>query len=74
MRKYGTGLGTKNAIDILNERYARGDIQHDEYVRMKLEINNLSGRDAQPVRNHSLRQPQRERGRKILKFGQGSQE
>ena len=34
----------------------------------------ISGRDAQPARNHSLRQSQRERGRKILKFGQGSQE
>ena len=38
MRKYGTGLGTKNAIDILNERYARGEITRDQFVQLKADI------------------------------------
>lgn len=30
----------KSAIDILNERYARGEITEEEYLRMKKIINN----------------------------------
>jgi len=37
-RRYDDGYPQKDAIDILNERYASGEIKHDEYVRMKLEI------------------------------------
>jgi len=29
---------SKAALDILNERYARGDLSRDEYVRLKAEI------------------------------------
>jgi len=36
-RKYDTLPGSK-ALDILNERYARGDINRDEYGKLKLEI------------------------------------
>lgn len=28
----------KDAFDILSERYARGELSHDEYALMKLEI------------------------------------
>jgi len=35
--KYGR-LGRKPALDILDERYAKGDISRDEYVRLKVEI------------------------------------
>jgi putative membrane protein len=37
-RKFDDGYPTKNAIDILNERLARGDIKQDEYVRIKSHI------------------------------------
>jgi len=36
-RKYGD-LPGKEALDILNERYARGDISREEWGRMKVEI------------------------------------
>lgn len=35
-RRYGTT--TSGALDILDERYARGEIARDEYARMKSEI------------------------------------
>ena len=36
-QKYAGGL-TKDALDILNERYARGDITRDEYSQLKADI------------------------------------
>ncbi len=36
-RKYG-GLPGKEALDILNERYARGDLSREEWGRMKTEL------------------------------------
>jgi putative membrane protein len=36
-----TMLPQKNAIDILNERYARGDINRGEFTQMKIEISAL---------------------------------
>jgi putative membrane protein len=36
-RTYGRPIG-KDALDILNERYARGEISHDEYGQMKTAI------------------------------------
>jgi len=37
-RKYEGAYPTKDAVAILNERYARGDINHEEYIRMKSHI------------------------------------
>jgi putative membrane protein len=37
-RLYRDGSSTKDAVDILNERYARGEIQRDEFHKMKEEI------------------------------------
>jgi putative membrane protein len=36
-RRFGSATGS-DALDILDARYARGDITRDEYVRMKSEI------------------------------------
>ena len=35
--KYGR-LGRKPALDILDERYAKGDLTQEEYRRLKVEI------------------------------------
>jgi putative membrane protein len=36
-RKYGANRG-KEAIDILNERYARGEVTRDQFVQLKSDI------------------------------------
>jgi putative membrane protein len=36
-RRFGQPL-SKDALDILSERYARGDIDQEKYARMKSEI------------------------------------
>jgi putative membrane protein len=37
-RKYSGLSSQKNAIDILNERYVRGEVTHEEFARMKSAI------------------------------------
>jgi len=37
-RKFYDGFPQKTAIDILNERLARGEIKQEEYMRIKSEI------------------------------------
>lgn len=48
-RKYEGGNSSKDAFDILNERYARGDIKQDEYNRMKAEISMRDRNDSKRV-------------------------
>lgn len=53
-----------NALEILNERYARGDINHDEYLKVKShvlssksQISNVgekSGRKTNQVKSSAL--------------------
>lgn len=40
-RKYD-GQGGSKAIDILNERYARGDVTRDEFLLLKADILKIS--------------------------------
>jgi putative membrane protein len=37
-RRIYDAYGNKDAIDILNERYASGEIEHEEYLKMKSHI------------------------------------
>ncbi len=37
-RKFEGGYSPKNALDILNERYASGEIKREDYLKMKSEI------------------------------------
>jgi putative membrane protein len=37
-RRLQNGNGHKDALDILNERYSRGEIKHDEYIEIKSHI------------------------------------
>jgi putative membrane protein len=39
-QKYSDLAPGKKAIDILNERYAAGEITRDDFIRMKSEISN----------------------------------
>jgi putative membrane protein len=37
-RKYDDKFSNRDPLSILNERYARGEVKHDEYLRIKTNI------------------------------------
>jgi putative membrane protein len=37
-RRFDEGYATKNALDLLNERYAKGEVNQDEYMKIKSDI------------------------------------
>ena len=37
-RRFEDEYPRKNALEILNERYARGELNHEDYVRIKSQI------------------------------------
>jgi putative membrane protein len=37
-RRFEEGYSTKNALDLLNERYANGELKQDEYMKIKSDI------------------------------------
>ena len=37
-RRLGDGYPKQTALEILNERYARGEIKHEDYLRTKSQI------------------------------------
>ena len=41
-RKLTNFSSAKNALDILNERYARGDIEKEEYLQIKSNISSVN--------------------------------
>ena len=44
-RKFKGAYPGKNALDLLNERYAKGDVKQDEYMRIKADIRSGIGQE-----------------------------